>query len=167
MKNRYAGNCHYCGAYVAAGAGDYDPTLGAGRLSCSEVVTFSQPGSECDMPHSEWNAHHQKFTQVELHRGHTCLSRYNAVCGTAYASVNEMRATRRAEMEANKPTPEQVARNQAASRAINEADRKRRRTELAALKASNTCPRCNGAGGSETWRATGWTCNRCHGTGKY
>ena len=167
MKNRYAGCCHYCGVYVAAGAGQHDASFATGRLSCSDVVTFTQGDSLCDMPPSEWNAHHQRFTKVELDRGLTCLRQYNAICGTAYTSVDEIRAKRRAEIEANKPTPEQVARNQAASRATKEADRKRRRAELAALKAANICPRCGGAGGSDAWLSTGWTCHRCHGTGKH
>jgi DnaJ-class molecular chaperone len=119
------------------------------------------------MPHSEWNAHHQKFTAVELMRGHTCLRQYNSICGTAYTSVDEIRATRHAEMKANKPTAQEVALVKAAMRDSDAAERKQRRAELAALKASNTCPRCHGAGGSDAWFATGWTCNRCHGTGKY
>lgn len=32
--------------------------------------------------------------------------------------------------------------------------------------ADDTCPRCGGAGGSEQWRYTGWTCYECGGTGK-
>jgi hypothetical protein len=167
MKNRYPGVCHYCSTHVEAGAGDYDPTIGTGRLSCSDVVSFSQPGSECDMPHSEWNANHHKFTATQLRYGHTCLRQYNAICDTAYTSVEEIRAIRHAEIKANKPTAEQVALVKAAMRDSDAAERKQRRAELASLKASNTCPRCMGAGGSDTWQATGWTCNRCHGTGKY
>jgi hypothetical protein len=167
MKNRYPGDCHYCAAQVAAGAGVYDPSFARGRLTCSDAISMAKPGSECDMPHSEWNAHHQKFTQMELSYGATCLARYNAICGTAYASVDEIRATRHAEMQASKPTAEEVALVKAAMRASGAAERKQRRAELAALKAANICPRCHGAGGSDTWFATGWTCNRCHGTGKY
>ena len=29
-----------------------------------------------------------------------------------------------------------------------------------------TCPRCGGRGGSEAWKATGWTCYECGGSGK-
>ena len=29
-----------------------------------------------------------------------------------------------------------------------------------------TCPRCGGAGGSDKWTYTGWTCYECSGTGK-
>ena len=167
MKNRYPGDCHYCIAYVAVGAGHYDPSFAKGRLSCSDAVTFAKPGSECDMPHSEWNAHHQKMAAIELMRGITCLRQYNAICGTAYASVDEIRAKRRAEMEASKPTAEEVAAVKAAMRASDAAERKQRRAELAEFKAKNICTRCHGVGGSDAWFATGWTCNRCHGTGKY
>lgn len=32
--------------------------------------------------------------------------------------------------------------------------------------ASDTCPRCGGAGGSDAWAYTGWTCYECGGTGR-
>lgn len=30
----------------------------------------------------------------------------------------------------------------------------------------HTCPRCGGHGGSDAWKATGWTCYECGGTGQ-
>lgn len=35
----------------------------------------------------------------------------------------------------------------------------------AAYKHRPFCSRCGGAGGSEAWRHTGWTCYQCHGIG--
>jgi hypothetical protein len=42
------------------------------------------------------------------------------------------------------------------------------KTESGALawRHQENCHRCGGAGGSEAWRYTGWTCYQCGGTGK-
>jgi hypothetical protein len=48
---------------------------------------------------------------------------------------------------------------------------KRARTKLrrqrATVPCTVSCSRCGGAGGSEAWRHTGWTCYQCGGRGKW
>jgi len=163
MRNRYPGECRTCGAHVAANTGIYEPQ--SRWLYCSEPV---------DLYHTPYSLGLMNgcVATAKLHalfpnRGDACLSAFNAALGTAFASAAEVLSAHFAEHEASKPTAEEVAEVKAQMRVLAAEDRKQRRAEIAAFKASNTCPRCHGAGGSDAWFATGWTCARCHGSGKY
>ena len=96
-----------------------------------------------------------------------CWKRVNEILGTDFATVEDLVNQQRAEHEANLPTAEQRAENKKRAQQVMAEDRKRRRAELNEYKKRNICPRCHGKGGSDAWYHTGWTCNRCFGSGKY
>lgn len=152
MKNRFKGNCYGCGNFVAAGDGIYE----SGEVFCSEPVNVR------DVPESM-----RAQFKLTVKRWAVCWNRVNAILGTEFESVEQLREQQRAEDAANAPTPEQIAANKERARLVMAEDRRQRRAELAEFKARNVCPRCHGAGGSDAWHHTGWTCNRCHGSGKY
>lgn len=163
MKNRFAGECRGCGVFVAKNQGYYD--IDSRRLFCSEPVgLYHTPYSLGLMNGCLPTA---KRDTLFPHKDTVCLSKFNLVLGTAFASAAEVLSAHFAEHEASKPTVEEVAAVKAAMRASEAEARKQRRAELADYKARNICTRCHGAGGSDAWFATGWTCQRCHGSGKY
>lgn len=150
--NRYKGTCYGCGTFVAAGAGIY----ASGEVFCSEPVDLQ------DIPESL----KERF-KVTVKRWATCWARVNTILGTDFADKDALLDQLKAEYEANLPTPEQIAANKARAQQVMAEDRKQRQKELKEFRDRNICPRCNGAGGSDAWFATGWTCARCHGSGKY
>jgi len=149
MKNRYKGQCHTCATFVAAGEGVYD----GGYVFCSESIGTSDAPQSLRSAFNAW--------------GFSCINEFNRKAATSFANRFEVRAARRAEEQETAPTAEEIAANKAASDLANKAVRAARRAELRQLKQSNICPRCMGAGGSDAWIHTGWTCNRCLGSGKY
>lgn len=152
MKNRYKGFCYGCGDFVAAGEGIYE----GGQVFCTEPVSSE------DVPESL----REKFRKT-VKRFAVCWKRVNAILETDFATLEDLLRQQQEEYEANRPTPEQIAANKARAKQVMAEDRKQRRAELAEFKAKNICPRCHGAGGSDAWFATGWTCARCRGSGKY
>lgn len=150
MKNRYRGECRACQKHVAAGEGFYE----SGWLVCSEIV-WRREAPE---------ALHQ-FIVIPLN--FSCLNQLNEKAGTAFESAQAVWQAMEAERVANMPTPEEIEANKAAMELAEKELRKRRREELKKLKEENICPRCDGKGGSSAWFATGWTCHRCFGSGKY
>jgi hypothetical protein len=161
MKNRFAGECRGCGEFVAKNQGCYE----AGLLLCSDAVELHYTPYSLGLMNG--CAPTAKRDSLFPHKSVVCLSSFNQVLGTTFATAAEVVSAHFAEHEATKPTAEQVAAVKAQMRASEAAERKQRRAELADYKARNICTRCHGAGGSDAWFATGWTCNRCHGTGKY
>ncbi len=149
MKNKFKGQCHTCKTSVAAGEGEYE----GGYTFCSESIGTHDAPESLRSAFNAW--------------GFSCINEFNRKAATSFANGFEVRAARRAEEQATAPTAEEIAANKAASDLANKQARAARRAELQELKKANICPRCMGEGGSETWRATGWTCNRCHGTGRY
>lgn len=150
--NRYKGTCYGCGVFVPAAAGLYE----SGEVFCTEPV------SREDVPESL----RDKFS-LTVKRWAVCWSRVNAILGTEFANLEELRLQERAEHAANLPTPEQIAENRKRAQLAMAEDRAQRRKDLQEYKDRNICPRCHGAGGSDAWLHTGWTCARCNGSGKY
>jgi hypothetical protein len=149
MKNRYKGQCHTCTTFVAAGEGVYD----GGYVFCSESVYKQDAPESMRVFFNAW--------------GFSCLNEFNRQAGTSFVDRFAVCDALKAETQANAPTAEEIAANKAASDLANKLARAARRAELRQLKESNICPRCMGAGGSDAWIHTGWTCNRCLGSGKY
>jgi len=149
MKNKFKGQCHTCKTFVAAGEGEYE----GGYTFCSEFIGTSDAPQSLRDTFNAW--------------GFSCINELNRKAATSFANRFEVRAARRAEEQESAPTAEEIAANKAASDLANKQARAARRAELQELKKANICPRCMGEGGSDAWRATGWTCNRCHGTGKF
>lgn len=152
MRNRYSGTCFSCGKYVEVGEGVYD--TGFGKLFCTEMVTKDQ-------------APESLKALITSPYGYICLGALNEKAGTEFATMLEVFQAAEAERKASLPSPEQIAANKAAAKATMAEDAKRRRQELADYKKRNICPRCHGKGGSDAWQMTGWTCNRCHGSGRF
>jgi DnaJ-class molecular chaperone len=149
MKNRFKGQCHTCKVFVPAGEGEYE----GGYIFCSESIGTS------DVPESLRNTFNAW--------GFSCLNEFNRKAGTSFLNRFQARDAMRTEAQATAPTAEEIAVNKAASDLANKQIKAARRAELRKLKQDDVCPRCMGAGGSDAWHHTGWTCNRCHGTGKY
>jgi len=150
MRNRYKGVCKNCGKTVPAEEGFYE----GGWVTCSEIV---------------WRNHapeslHQHITNP---LNFSCLDDFNAKAGTTFEDAQAVWRVMEAERIASLPTAEEIAANKAKSDALNKEFRKQRREELKRLKEENICPRCDGKGGGAQWFATGWTCHRCFGSGKY
>lgn len=152
MKNRYKGTCYGCGYFVPAGEGVFE----GGQVFCTEPVELRQVPESL---HERWRA--------TVKRWAVCWKRVNEILGTDFATVEDLVNQQRAERDANKPTAEQIAENKKRAQQVMAEDRKRRRAELNEYKKRNICPRCHGKGGSDAWHHTGWTCNRCFGSGKY
>ena len=152
MKNRYAGTCFICAKYVEVGEGVYD--TGFGKLFCTEMVTKDETPESLK-------------TLITSPYGYICLNLLNETAGTQFATALGVFRAAEEERKALLPTAEQIAANKAAAKITMAEDAKRRRAELADYKKRNICPRCHGEGGSDAWRMTGWTCNRCHGSGKF
>ena len=152
MKNRFKGFCHGCGDFVPAGEGIYE----GGEVFCTEPVDLQQ------VPESLRDRY-----KLTVKRWAVCWKRVNAILGTDFATVEDLQQQQQAEYKANLPTAEEIAANKAASDLAEKEARKLRRAELKELKIKDICPRCHGAGGSDTWIHTGWTCHRCFGSGKY
>lgn len=163
MKNRFAGECRGCGVFVAKNHGYYD--IDSRRLFCSEPVGLAHTPYSLGLMRGVQRT--ERLRELFGDRADACLTKFNQVLGTAFASAAEVVSAHFAEHEATKPTAEQVAEVKAQMRASDAEARKQRRAELADYKARNICTRCHGAGGSDAWLATGWTCQRCHGSGKY
>jgi len=149
MKNKFKGECHTCKTFVAAGEGEYE----GGYLTCSEQIFKDDAPEAFDGLFNAW--------------GFSCLNEFNCKANTSFSNRFEVRAARHTEQAATTPTAEQIAANKAASDLANKQARAARRAELQAMKNSNICPRCDGKGGSDAWLHRGWTCHRCHGSGKY
>jgi len=109
----------------------------------------------------------EKRANLFPNKSHVCLSVFNSVLGTTFVSAAEIYSAHFAEHKASLPTAEEIAANKAKSDALNKEFRKQQHKELQQLKEKNICPRCHGEGGSSAWLATGWTCHRCFGSGKY
>jgi hypothetical protein len=152
MENRFKGFCYGCEDFVPAGEGIYT----SGEVFCTEPVDLQQ------VPESLRDRY-----KLTVKRWAVCWKRVNEILGTDFATVEDLLEQTKAEYEANKPTPEEIAANRAAAKEVMKEDAKKRRQELADFKKRNVCPRCHGAGGSDAWLHTGWTCHRCFGSGKY
>ncbi len=183
MNNRYKGNCHYCGAFVAAGAGEYD----YGKVSCTEYIWI------------------ETGTFTEYH----CLASYNHKYGTQFATRDDAQQHVLDEKEraiaewrigyrdtlvggglqelaaiANvKSLAQVIAKVTGADIDIAELTfeqardvrveldkriaRKTSAQRTAERKRDNTCSRCGGAGRSDRWSRTGHVCYKCGGSGKF
>lgn len=149
MKNRYKGQCHTCATFVAAGEGEFD----GGYVFCSESVYKQDAPESMRVFFNAW--------------GFSCLNEFNRLTGSTFADRFAVCDVTEAEAKANAPTAEEAAAIRVEMETLNKLARAARRAELRQLKQSNICPRCMGAGGSDSWIHTGWTCNRCQGSGKY
>lgn len=149
MKNKFKGQCHTCKVFVPAGEGEYE----GGYLFCSESI------GKGDAPESLRNMFNAW--------GFSCLNEFNRKAGTSFVDRFAVCDALKAETQANAPTAEEAAAIRVEMERLNKLARAARRAELRQLKKDDICPRCMGAGGSDAWIHTGWTCNRCHGTGKY
>lgn len=149
MKNKFKGQCHTCKVFVPAGEGEYE----GGYTFCSESIQRSDAPESLRHVFNAW--------------GFSCLNEFNRKADASFLNRSAVRDAQLTEQELTAPTADQIAANKAASELANKQQKAARRKELLEFKKSNICPRCEGHGGSDAWFATGWTCNRCHGTGKY
>ena len=185
MKNRYRGTCSVCSVSVEAGEGFYD----GGYVFCYEPVwkDMNEASGRTFYCLNEFNkrfgfsfasaaevfAEEQKHEAEELAtvREKVRLDLVNGglVAAAEEARVRSLEAVIRkvvgADIALNEMTWEQITdvRNELTRR----SDARLRRESLQTWKDEDKCPRCGGAGGSDKWSFTGWTCNRCNGSGKY
>lgn len=186
FRNKYSGDCRFCGLTTRAGEGYYF----SGYVFCSEPVDGREDIKL--FPH-----------------GFTCLKKYNQTKGTEYESaqavdqvIQEIKDARQkqyqivrlaemlngelqsladeAKVRSLDAVIEKVAGTQIAlvdldwdtaiqvsNELVKRIDRKKVREQNKSLQEQNICSRCMGAGGADKWAATGWYCHKCHGSGKH
>ena len=184
-RNKYSGECYFCGLYAGAQDGFYF----SGFVFCSEPVVGLNDN--------------KLFSD-----GFTCLRKYNEMLGTNYESgeaasiaIEVARNARQKEYEAtalvkllngelqslaeearvrsldaviNKVVGQEIALAdlnweqaiQVSNELVKRIDQKKVRKHNKSLKEQNICNRCGGQGYSDNWVATGSVCYKCNGTGK-
>lgn len=185
MRNKYRGTCSVCSVGVEAGEGFYD----GGYVFCSEPVwkKMNEASGRTFYCLNEFNkrfgfsfanaeevfAEEKKKAEQEL-----AVTRENVrialVNGGLVAAAEEARV-RSLDAVIKKVLGSVVALNEMTWEQITDVrneltrrtDARLRRESLQTWKDEDKCPRCGGAGGSDNWKFTGWTCNRCLGSGKY
>jgi hypothetical protein len=185
MRNKYRGTCHTCSKDVSANEGFYD----GGYVFCSEPI-WNAPASKegrtffCLNRFNEvfgtsfeseqevrgsLNQKEQESIQQTRENVRLALVNGGLVAAAEEARVRSLDAVIQKVLGStpalNEMTWEQITdvRNELTRR----SDARLRRESLQTWKDEDKCPRCGGAGGSDKWAFTGWTCNRCNGSGKF
>lgn len=154
--NLFSGICLHCDTRVAAGAGIYnwgDTFCNTDHLDAYGQAREAQQAAE---EHQRFILQRDKFIPAMIEELGLKSERVAAMCekfsdGTA-STVADL-------------SPEQ------AGRMLNKlGDLRYQRTRAAKgrqAKKDDKCTRCGGAGGSDRWADTGWTCYQCEGSGRY
>ncbi len=156
FTNRYAGTCEYCQAHVAKDQGIYnwgDTFCNADHMTAhGEALEAQQAAEELE----RFILQRDKFVPSMIEELGLKPERVAKMCekfsdGTA-TTIDGL-------------TPKQV------SKLLNKLGDLRYQRKQAAegrqAKKDDRCTRCDGAGGSDRWADTGWTCYQCGGSGRY
>ncbi len=156
LTNRYPGTCIHCATKVAAGAGIYnygDTFCNTDHFDAHGQALEAQQTAE---EHERFILQRDKFIPAMIEELGLKPERVTAMCekfsdGTVSTVVDL--------------DPKQ------AGKMLNKlGDLRYQRAQAAKgrqAKKDDKCTRCGGAGGSDRWAETGWTCYQCKGSGRY
>ena len=152
--NNYSANCHFCQKHVPARMGIWS----YGETYCND---------QCETDHYARYAERMKIVAEERRQLqiNSFIPQWVAEANLKPATYEKvlLKASKGRTADLNEMTCEEVAK--VLSDVSDRARAKEKKVKREALKADGKCTRCGGAGRSDKWCQTGYTCYECNGSG--